>query len=105
MTKLNPSAIGALRTFSYWIANGTMGQPLLDGIDYRAVLMSEPSALECVVAIYANELEFGAGGEVLNARHAERRAAQWLRAYIDPSYVITPPLADWEIELHAPPGW
>lgn len=104
MTKLTPSAIGALRTFSYWIANGTVAQPLLDGIDYRPVLMSEPSAMERVYAIYANVLEFGADGEVQNAANAERRAAQWLRAYIDPTYVVTPPLADWEIELHGAPG-
>ena len=28
---------GALRTFSFWIANGTVGHPLLDGIDYSCI--------------------------------------------------------------------
>ena len=30
--KLSQSFSGALRQFSYWIANGTVGYPLLEGI-------------------------------------------------------------------------
>jgi hypothetical protein len=32
--KLSPDFSGALRTFSFWIANGTVGHPLLEGIDF-----------------------------------------------------------------------
>ncbi|WP_422035641.1 DUF7677 family protein [Roseibium sp.] len=101
--KLSPSFSGALRTFSFWIANGTVGQPLLDGVDYRSCLSEEPSALEQTYAIFANVIEMDEEGTVLNAKHAERRAAQYLRSYCDPSYQIEPPLEDWEVELHEPP--
>jgi hypothetical protein len=32
---------GALRIFPCWVANGTLGQPVLDGIDYRFILSHE----------------------------------------------------------------
>ena len=102
-TRVSPSFSGALRTFSYWVANGTLGLPVLDGIDYSFVLSDEPSALERVYAIFANVIEMDDNGNVLNAKYAERRAAQWLRSYIDPDYTATPAFEDWEIYLHAPP--
>jgi hypothetical protein len=100
MHRLSPSASGAIRSFSFWSANGTMSLPILEGIDYRQILLTEPSALERVYAIFANVLEFDEEERVVNAKHAERRAAQWLRGYIEPTYKIEPPLADWEIALH-----
>jgi hypothetical protein len=102
-TRVSPSFSGAPRTFSYWVANGTLGQPVLEGIDYSFVLSDEPSALERVYAIFANVTEMDDDGNVLNAKYAERRAAQWLRSYIDPDYSVTPAFEDWEIYLHAPP--
>lgn len=102
-TRVSHSFSGALRTFSYWVANGTLGQPILDGIDYTFVLSDEPSALERVYAIFANVIEMDDGGNVLNAKYAERRAAQWLRSYIDPDYSAMPAFEDWEIHLYDPP--
>lgn len=102
MAKLSHSFSGALRMFSFWIANGTVGLPLLDGIDYTCIF-SEPSALEQAYAIYANVVELDEAGRVTNARHAERRAAQWIRSYVDQSYRVDPPFEDWEVALHAPP--
>ena len=75
MRKLSHSFCGALRTFSFWIANGTVGMPLLEGVDYTSIF-SEPSALEMAYAIFANVVELDESGEVLNAKHAEHRAAQ-----------------------------
>lgn len=104
MAKLSHSFSGALRTFSYWVANGTLGQPLLDGIDYSFVFSEEPSALEQVYAIFANVIEMDADGNVLNAKQAERRAAQWLRRYMDLTFEVLPPFEDWETALHWPPN-
>jgi hypothetical protein len=39
---------------------------------------------------------------VTNARHAEFRAAQYIREYVDRGYEIEPPFEDWEIERHYP---
>lgn len=103
MKKLSHSYSGALRTFSYWVANGTVGLPLLDNIDYWQTLRNEPSAMERLYAIFANVIEMNDEGEVTNAKHAERRAAQWLRSYMDPTYEVSPPFEDWEIYLHDPP--
>lgn len=99
MRKLSNSFSGALRTFSFWIANGTVGLPLLEGIDYTCIF-DEPSALEQVYAIFANVIEMDKDGNVLNAKYAEKRAAQYIRSYVDSSYKISPPLEGWEVELY-----
>ena len=39
---VSPDLSSALHTFSYWIANGTVGMPLLEGIDYLSVCQEEP---------------------------------------------------------------
>ena len=102
MPKLSHSVSGAIRTFSFWIANGTVGHPLLDGVDYKCIF-EEPSALELAYAIYANVLEFDIDGQVLNAKHAEKRAAQYIRSYVERGYEVVPPFEGWEVELHEPP--
>ena len=66
--KLSTSFSGALRLFSFWVANGTLGYQILNGIDYRPVLMKEPSALEQLYAIFANVIELDDAGIVQNAK-------------------------------------
>ena len=99
--KLSNSFSGALRTFAYFMASGTMDT--LEGIDYLSLYGEEPSAIEKVFAIYANVIELDQNGEVLNAKYAEKRATDYLRSYCDPSFVVEPPYEDWETELHQPP--
>jgi hypothetical protein len=101
MPHLSPSVSGAIRTFSFWMANGTVGLPLLEGIDYSCIF-SEPSALELAYAIFINVLEVDDNGAVLNAKHAERRAAQSILQYVT-GKLVEPPFEDWEICLHDPP--
>lgn len=99
MARLSKSVSGALRLFAFWIANRSVGQPLLDGIDYSAIF-EEPSALEQAFAIFINVLEIDDAGTVLNARAAELRAAQFIRSYVERTYEVQPPLEDWEVALH-----
>jgi hypothetical protein len=101
MAHLSKSFSGALRTFSFWMANGSVGHPLLEGIDYSCIFR-EPSALEQVYAIFANVIEINDQGQVINAKHAEKRAAQYILQYVT-GRVAEPPFADWEVELHMPP--
>ncbi len=97
--KLGDSFSGAFRTFGFWLANGTVGHPLLDDIDYSCIFR-EPSALEQAFAIFANVIELDESGKVLNHKHAERRAAQYIRTYVDSSYKVEPPFEGWEVHLH-----
>ena len=99
MPRLSPSTSAAIRRFSFWIANGPVGLPLLEGVDYGCIF-AEPSALEQAYAIFANVLELDAGGRVLNEKDAERRAAQFIRSYVDRTYRVEPPFEDWEVALH-----
>ncbi len=99
MQKLSPSFSGVLRTFSFWIANGTVGMPLLKGIDYSCIF-EEPSALEQAYAIFANVIEMDDEGVVCNAKHAEMRAAQFIRSYVDENYTVEPEFEGWEVALH-----
>lgn len=96
--KLSNSFSGALRTFAYFMASGT--QYTLEGIDYLPLYGEEPGAFEMVFAIYANLIEMDENGNVLNAKYAEKRATDYLRSYCDPSFEVSPPYEDWEIELH-----
>lgn len=99
MARLSHSVSHAIRQFSFWLANGTAGLPLLEGVDYSCIF-SEPSALEQTYAIFANCLELDDSGTVLNAKLAERRAAQFIRSYVEPTYRVEPPFEDWEVQLH-----
>src|SRR5262245_60584920 len=99
--KLSNSFSGALRTFAYFMASGT--NHMLEGIDYLSLYGTEPSAIEQAYAIFANVLELDENGQVLNAQHAQRRAADYLRTYCDPSFKVDPPYQDWELSLHNPP--
>lgn len=83
------------------MASGT--QNTLKGIDYLSLYGSEPSAIEQVFAIYVNVIKLDEDGTVLNAKYAEKRATDYLRAYCDPTFIVTPEYEAWETELHAPP--
>jgi hypothetical protein len=106
VAKLSPYVRGSIRQFAHGLANGTVGGPVLEGVDYRCIF-EEPSALEAAVAVYLNVLEVDDAGVVTNGRAAEGRAAQYIRAYCDPGYVVDPPFADGEVELHpaSPDRW
>ena len=99
--KLSNSFSGALRTFSFWVANRSLGLPLLEGIDYSCIF-EEPSALEATYAIFANVIELDDKGNVLNAKWAEHRAAQYVLQYVT-GQAPEPPFEDWECELYDPP--
>lgn len=101
MSHLSHSFSGALRTFAYFMSSGT--HYLLEGIDYVSLHGSEPGAIEQAYAIFANVIEVDETGQVVNAHHAQKRAADYLRAYCDPGFKVDPPFEDWELELHAPP--
>ncbi len=98
--KVSKSLSGAVRTFSYWVAHGTVGYPLLEGIDYVADMKEESSFIEAAYAIFMNNLELDEKGTVLNYKYAEKRAAQYIRRYYEPEYVVEPPFEYWETELH-----
>jgi hypothetical protein len=83
------------------MANGTVGLPLMEGIDYSCIFR-EPSALEQTYAIFVNVLEFDEDGNVGNAKYAEKRAAQFILNYVT-GKPVEPPFQNWEVELHDPP--
>ena len=99
--KLGNSFSGALRTFAYFMSSGS--HYLLDGLDYVKLYGEEPSAIEQAYAIYANVIELDKNGIVLNGKYADKRAAQYIRSYLDETYKVEPPFEDWEMELHGPP--
>ena len=101
MTKISPQFSGALRTFAYWIANRSVGYPLLDDVNYSSIF-EEPSALEQVFAIFANVIELDEAGNVLNAKWAEHRAAQYILQYVT-GKPVEPAFEGWEVELYDPP--
>jgi hypothetical protein len=99
-THLSQGTSGALRTFAGWVARGSVGQPILDGIDYWDVLRDHPSEMETIFAIFANVLELDDDGNPVNARHAEERAAVELYRFCTGELPAgEPDIEGWEAEL------
>ena len=99
--KLSQYVCGAVRQFSLWFAKGSLGYPLLNGIDYTGEILKEESSFaEQAFAIFMNNLETDEEGNVLNYKYSEHRAAQYIRAYFDKDYKVAPPFEEWEVELY-----
>jgi len=99
--KVSKYVCGAVRQFSLWFAKGSLGYPLLDGIDYTGeVLKEESSFAEQAFAIFMNNLEIDENGNVLNYKYSENRAAQYIRSYFDKNFTVVPPFETWECELY-----
>jgi len=99
--QLSHGASGAIRRFAGWVARGSLGHPLLEGIDYWDELKASPSQLEICFAIFANVLELDEHGEPVNEKYAERRAAVWLYEYCTGKRAPGEPgLESWEVELY-----
>jgi hypothetical protein len=99
LPKLSEDLRAYLRLFAFYLANGTVDWELLgEEWDYSS-LFANPSDLEQVFAIWSNVLELDDEGNVLNPGAAKRRAAQYIRRFVDPSYIVEPPFAEWELEL------
>lgn len=103
--KVSTYVSGAVRQFSYWFAHGTLGYPLLEGIEYTGeILREESSFAEQAFAIFMNNPELDGDGSVLNYRYRGHRAAQYIRHDFDADYAdykVEPPFDSWETELHA----
>jgi hypothetical protein len=80
-SRLSHRASGAIRRFAGWVARGSVGHPMLDGINYWDELKDSPSKMETCFAIFANVLELDDRGEPINKKYAERCAATWLYRY------------------------
>ncbi|MEX5713599.1 hypothetical protein AB1484_36755 [Parafrankia sp. FMc6] len=72
--RISHGASGAIGRFAGWVARGSVGHPLLDGIDYWTELKESPSQMEICFAIFTNVLELDAQSEPTNQKYAERRA-------------------------------
>jgi hypothetical protein len=77
---LSPGTVAAFSRFALWVANGSVGNPLLKDTDYSDVL-NDASCMEQVYAIFGNVLRLDASGEPINYQHAQGRAALYLYAY------------------------
>lgn len=77
---LSSGTVAAFSRFALWVANGSVGHPLLQDTEYSNVL-DDPSCMEQVFAIFGNVLRLNVEGEPINYRHAQRRAALYLYGY------------------------
>ena len=99
--KVSPYISGAVRQFAYWFAHGTLGHPLLEGVEYLDdTLKEESSFAEMAFAIFMNNLELDETGRETNYKYCERRAAQYIKHYFEPEYQVEPAFEAWELELY-----
>lgn len=92
---------GAVSKFSLLFAKASIGRPLLNGFEekFRKAYKEDNSWVEQAYAIFMNNLQVTETG-VQNYDDAERRAAQYVRNYLDPTYNVEPDLKEWEYELY-----
>jgi hypothetical protein len=99
--KISHGASGAIRRFAGWVARGSVGHPMLEGINYWDELRDSPSQMETCFAIFANVLELDDSGQPINEKYAEKRAATWIYLYctgkLPPGQ---PDLEPWETALY-----
>jgi hypothetical protein len=101
MTQLSAGASGAIRRFAGWVARGSVGHPLLEGVDYWPELRDSPSQMETCFAIFVNVLRLDENGDPTNEKYAERRAAAWLYLYCTGDMPSgEPDFEDWETALY-----
>ena len=98
--KISESVRAELRLFAFFLANRTLDAECLPASVGYSDIFSEASSLEQVFAIWANVIEIDEAGVVRNAGGAARRAAQYIRSYVDRSFIVEPPFEDWELALH-----
>ena len=100
MSQLPATVRSAIRVFAFYLGNGTLALDLLQDVDYLSVLSEGAgSPLEQTFAIFLNVLQVDADGGVTNEAVAGRRAAQWLRSFCEPGYIVEPPFEEWETAL------
>ncbi len=101
--KLPEDLIVALRLFSFHLGNGTLDPTILPPrLDYRPHIVEYGSELELIYTIFLRNLHIDDHGTVHNVAYAQRRAAQWIRRYLDPQYPVEPPFTHDELELGSP---
>ena len=106
-SKLSISMRSALRLFTYYYANQTLGFvsgiPKLTAFNYLEEMHEMPSNVEMMYSIFANNIEMDVEGRVVNFDHSVKRASQFVASCLfdaENNYVVEPPFEDWEIELH-----
>ena len=95
--KLSKQFTSCLRTFAYFMSSGT--HYMIDDLDYISLYGNDPSAIEMCYAIFCNVIELDEEGNVTNFKHAQKRATDYIRSYMNPDFKISPPLEESETTL------
>ena len=68
-------------------------------INYREEMKTEAAIVDVIFAVYLNNLELDAAGNVLNQHKAVERAAQVILYTFNADYLLDPELEEWELSL------
>ena len=76
--KVSKYVCGAVRQFSLWFAKGSLGYPLLNGIDYTGEILKEESSFaEQAYAIFMNNCNYSV---LLRNPQFLHKVEKWKRA-------------------------
>lgn len=90
---------GAISSFTASVGQGTLAPAFLAPSRYLPHIVMYGSFLEQILALFSNSIKSDVHGQIVEYEHACWRAAQYMRASTDPTYVITPAFEPWETEL------
>ena len=96
---LNPSSLPhpvstAIVTLADELGRGTLVPEVLGDVAYHDYLAGTGALLGDVFALFTTLLRLDADEQVVNLAHARWRTAQYVRAYVDPTYQVEPPFTE-----------
>jgi hypothetical protein len=96
---LNPSSLPhpvstAIVTLADELGRGTLVPEVLGDVAYHDYIVGTGALLGDVFALFTTLLRLDADEQVVNLAHARWRTAQYVRAYVDPTYQVEPPFTE-----------
>jgi hypothetical protein len=96
---LNPSSLphpvsSAIVSLADELGRGTLVPEVLDQVTYHDYLAGSGALLGDVLAVFTTLLRLNDDEQVVNLAHARWRTAQYVRAYVDPTYQVEPPFTE-----------
>ncbi len=84
----------AIVTFADELGRDTLVPEVLGQVTYHDYLAGSGALLGDVLAVFTTLLRLDADEQVVNLAHTRWRTAQYVRAYVDPTYQVEPPFTE-----------
>jgi hypothetical protein len=83
-----------VRIFAFYVGNNTLlsGSSYFDTVSYNQMFVDSPDLIGTLFAVYMNNMR-------AQKDEPDERATHWLLSLLVETYVVSPPLEDWELKI------